>query len=56
MKVNTFRSYKRFTHSINNNMKTWIGFFVLYLRQNIKPYTSYGLRLELGKSAEKHSA
>ena len=26
-------------HSINNNIKKWLGFFLLYLRQNIKPYT-----------------
>ena len=26
----------------------WLGFFLLYLRQNIKPYTSYGLGLGLG--------
>ena len=29
----------------NNNTKTWLGFFLLYLRQNIKPYTSNGLGL-----------
>ena len=28
-----------------NNLKTWLGFFLLYLRQNTKPYTSYGLGL-----------
>ena len=33
------------THNINNNLKTWLGFFLLYLRQNIKPYTSYELGL-----------
>ena len=26
-------------------LKTWLGFFLLYLRQNIKPYTSYRLGL-----------
>ena len=35
--------------------KTWLGFSLLYLGQNIKPYTSYGLRAELEKSAEKRS-
>ena len=25
--------------------KTWLGFSLLYLGQNIKPYTSYGLGL-----------
>ena len=40
-------------HSINNNNKTWLGFFLLYLRQNIKPYTSYGLGLELENFVEK---
>ena len=35
--------------------KTWLGFSLLYLGQNIKPYTSYGLRAELENSAEKHS-
>ena len=38
-----------------NNLKTWLGFFLLYLRQNIKPDTSYGLGLELENSTEKHS-
>ena len=33
------------THNINNNLKTWLGFFLLYVRQNIKPYTSYELGL-----------
>ena len=32
-------------HSINQQPKTWLGFFLLYLRQNIKPYTSNGLWL-----------
>ena len=36
--------------------KTWLGFSLLYLKQNIKPYMSYGLRAELENSAEKHSA
>ena len=34
------------TYNINNNNKTWLGFFLLYSRQNIKPYTSN----ELGPS------
>ena len=29
---------------------------LLYLGQNIKPYTSYEFRAELENSAEKHSA
>ena len=33
------------THSISTPSKMWLGFFLLYLRQNIKPYTSYGLGL-----------
>ena len=33
------------THSINNYNKKWLGFFLLYLRQKIKPYTSYGVRM-----------
>ena len=33
--------------------KTWLGFTLLYLGQNIKPYMSYGLRDELENSAEK---
>ena len=28
-----------------NNLKMWLDFFLLYLRQNIKLYTSYGLGL-----------
>ena len=36
--------------------KTWLGFSLLYLGQNIKPYTSYGLRVELENSAEKRPA
>ena len=36
--------------------KTWLGFSLLYLGQNIKPYTSYGFRAELENSAEKCSA
>ena len=36
--------------------KTWLEFSLLYLGQNIKPYTSYELRAELEKSAEKRSA
>ena len=35
--------------------KTWLGFSLLYLGQNIKPYTSYGLRAESENSAEKRS-
>ena len=27
------------------HLKTWLGFFLLYLRRNIKPYMSYGLGL-----------
>ena len=36
----------------------WLGFFLLYLRQNIKPYMTYrlGLRLELENSEKKQSA
>ena len=36
--------------------KKWLGFSLLYLGQNIKPYTSYGLRDELENFAEKRSA
>ena len=36
--------------------KMWLGLSLLYLGQNIKPYTSYGLRVELENSAEKCSA
>ena len=36
--------------------KTWLGFSLLYLGQNIKPYMSYGLRAKLENSAEKHFA
>ena len=36
--------------------KTWLGFSLLYLGQNINPYMSYGLRAELENSAEKRSA
>ena len=36
--------------------KTWIGFSLVYLGQNIKPYTSYGLRAELENSAEERFA
>ena len=36
--------------------KMWLGFTLLYLRQNIKPYMSYGLRAELENFAEKHYA
>ena len=35
--------------------KTWLGFSLLYLEQNIKPYTSYGLGAELENSTEKCS-
>ena len=31
------------THDIWSIPKTWLGFSLLYLRQNIKPYTSNGL-------------
>ena len=30
---------------MKSNTKAWLGFFFLYLRQNIKPYTSNGLGL-----------
>ena len=33
--------------------KMWLGFSLLYLEQNIKPYTSYGLRAKLENSTEK---
>ena len=33
------------THSRQSNLKNMARVFLLYLRQNIKPYTSYGLRL-----------
>ena len=36
--------------------KTWLEFFLLYLEQNIKPYTSYELRVELENYVEKRSA
>ena len=36
--------------------KTWLGFSLLYLEQNVKPYTSYGLRAKLENSAEKRFA
>ena len=36
--------------------KTWLGFSLLYLGQNIKPYTSYRLMAKLENSAEKSSA
>ena len=36
--------------------KMWLRFSLLYLGQNIKPYTSYGLRAELENSAEKYFA
>ena len=40
----------------NKQPKTWLEFSLLYLGQNIKPYTSYGLRAELENSAEKRYA
>ena len=36
--------------------KTWLGFSLLYLGQNIKPYMSYGLRAKLENSTKKRSA
>ena len=33
------------THNIKSNFKMWLGLFLLYLRQNIKPYTSNRLGL-----------
>ena len=36
--------------------KTWLGFSLLYLGQNIKLYTSYGLRAELEILQKKQSA
>ena len=36
--------------------KTWIGFSILYLKQNIKPYTLYRLKAELENFAEKRCA
>ena len=48
MKTTTSRSHKRFTHTANRaTLKMWLGVSLLYLRQNIKPYTSYELRAEL---------
>ena len=38
-------SQEIYIHSINNNHKMRLGFFLLYLRQNIKLYTSNGLGL-----------
>ena len=31
----------------------WLGLSLLYLEENIKPYTSYGLRAELENFAKK---
>ena len=36
--------------------KIWLGFSLLYLGQNIKPYTSYELRAKLENSVEKRYA
>ena len=36
--------------------KAWLGFSLLYLGQNVKPYMSYGFRAELENSTEKRSA
>ena len=33
----------------------WLGFSLFYLEQNIKPYTSFGIRAELENSTEKRS-
>ena len=38
-------SQKIHTHNISITYKMWLEFFLLYLKQNIKPYTSYGLGL-----------
>ena len=38
-------SHKIHTYSIWSISKMWLGFSLLYLRQNIKPYTSNRLRL-----------
>ena len=38
-------SQKIHTHSIKSNLKTWLEFSLLYLRQNLKPYMSNGLGL-----------
>ena len=38
-------SQEIYTHSINNNSKTWLGFFLLYLKQNINPTRHMGLGL-----------
>ena len=45
LKIGNPKYVWRQTRSINNNYKTWLGFFLLYLRQNIKPYTSNELGL-----------
>ena len=39
--------------SKTSNLKNVARVSLLYLRQNIKPYTSYGLRAELKNSAKK---
>ena len=38
-------SQKIHTQRIRSNLKMWLGFSLLYLRQNIKSYTSNGLRV-----------
>ena len=38
-------SQKIHTHNILTTSKMWLGYFFLYLKQNIKSYTSYGLGL-----------
>ena len=45
LKIGNPKYVCRQTRNINNNYKTWLGFFLLYLRQNIKPYTSNELGL-----------
>ena len=44
------------THSKQSNLKNVARVSLLYLGQNIKPYTSYRLGAELENSVEKHSA
>ena len=46
-------SQKIHTHSIKSNNKTWLEFSLLYLGQNIKPYTSNGLGLSWKFSKKK---
>ena len=43
------------THNIKSILKTWLKFSLLYLRQNIKPYTSNQTWAELENSTEKQS-